>query len=307
MKDSRNLMLSLLSVGMIATWVYHLSDKARYSNMRHEVYIKDSAAIAQGIGDSLNKFYSSGISDLEIKLDSLTGNNGRLQGQLNNKLIEINRLKSEISTILKRSDLTKNDLAKARLLTTELRARIEELQNQNKTIEEEKKQIASDFDQLNTKVSGLTQTNAILDKENKTLTEKMSEAGFFIASEIKLSAIQSKGNKEIETNKAKNAEKFAIACLLQNNVNSYENSEVIIILTDPNNQVLEYSAWDAGSFETKNEGRKKYTRKTRFAYNKGEPYQVSFTMNAPAYVKGNYVLQIYHNGVMIGRKTKVLR
>ena len=139
MKDSRNLMLGLLSAGMIATWVYHLSDKTNYSNKRHEVYIKDSAAIAQGIEDSLNKFYSRGISNLEIRLDSLTGNNGRLEGQLNNKLAEINRLKFEISTILKRHDLTKNDLTKARLLTTELRARIEELQNQNKTIEEEKK------------------------------------------------------------------------------------------------------------------------------------------------------------------------
>ena len=138
------------------------------------------------------------------------------------------------------------------------------------------------------------------------MSEKVSEAGVFVASEIKLSAIQSKGNKEVETDKAKNAEKFAISCLLQNNVNSYENSEIIIVLTDPNNQVLEYSAWDAGTFETKTEGRKKYTRKSKFAYNKGEPFQLSFTMNAPAYVKGNYVLQIYHNGVMIGRKIKVL-
>ena len=84
-------------------------------------------------------------------------------------------------------------------------------------MKKKKKQIASDFDQLNTKVSDLTQTNTLLDKENKTLSEKVSEAGFFVASEIKLSAIQSKGNKEIETDKAKNAEKFAISCLLQNN------------------------------------------------------------------------------------------
>ena len=301
MKDNRNLMLGLLSVGMIATWVYHLVDKAQYSNLRHEVFIKDSAAIARGIGDSLNKIYTSTINNLDTKLDSVKNNAGQLGVQLNSKLSEINRLKFEISGILKKTDINKNDLSRARLLTTELRTKIEELQNQNKTIEEEKKQISNDFELLNTKVTSLTQNNSRLDQENKSLNEKLSEAGTFFASEIKLIAVQTKANKEIETRQAKKAEKFVISCLLQNNINSYENSEVIIILTDPNNEVLEFSAWDSGSFETKNEGRKKYTRKTRFAYTKGEPYPVLFTLNAPGYVKGNYILQIYHNGKMIGK------
>ena len=306
MKDSRNLMLGLLSAGLVVTWTYHLIDKTGYTNHRREVFIKDSAAIAQAVSDSLQRIYNSTISSLDISLDSIKTNAGHLQGQLGDKLIEINRLKTQISGILKKNDLSKGDLAKARALTAEMKSKIEELQNQNRTIEDEKKQLSSEFNALNTQITALSQTNSRLDNENRTLNEKLAEAGTFVASEIKLSAVQTKANKEVEATQARRAEKFVISFILQNNVNSYENSEVYVILTDPNDQVLEFSAWDTGLFDTKTEGRKKYTRKIRFAYNKGDAHEIVFSLNAPAYAKGNYVLQVYHNGRMIGKTTKVL-
>ena len=305
MKDSRNLMLGLLSAGLVVTWTYHLIDKTGYISHRREVFIKDSAAIAQAVSDSLQRIYTSTISSLDISLDSLKSNTGNLQGELSNKLGEINRLKTEIGNILHRNDLSKQDLSKARVLTAEMKTKIEELQNQNRSVEEEKKQLNSEFNALNTQVVALTQTNTRLDNENKTLNEKLEDAGTFIASEVRLSAVQTKANKEVEAIQAKKAEKFVISFLLQNNVNSYENSEIFVVLTDPNNQVLEFSAWDTGLFDT-NEGRKKYSRKVRFAYNKGDAHEIIFSLNAPAYVKGNYILQVYHNGRMIGKTTKVL-
>jgi chromosome segregation ATPase len=306
MNDSRNLMLGLLSAGLVVTWTYHLIDKSGYSTQRREVFVKDSAAIAQGVSDSLQKLYNSAISSLDIKLDSVKSNANLLQGELGSRIIEINRLKSEIGNILKRTDLSKQDLTKARTLTAELKTRIDELQNQNRTIEEEKRQISSEFDVLNTQVTVLNQTNSRLDQENKKLNEKLIDAGTFVASEIKLSAIQTKANKETEAVQAKKAEKFVISFLLQNNVNNYENSEIFVVLTDPNEQVIEFSAWDTGLFDTKAEGRKKYTRKIRFAYNKGEPHQIIFSMNAPEYVRGKYQLQVYHNGNLIGKTSKTL-
>jgi uncharacterized protein YqgQ len=306
MSDSRNIMLGLLSAGLVATWTYHLVDKSGYTSRKREVFIKDSAAVAQAVTDSLQKLYTSTISSLDIKLDSAQMNAGLLQGQLGDKLIEINRLKAEINTILRRRDLSKEDLAQARVLTAELKKKIEELQNENRSIEEEKRQISSEFNALNTQVTALTQSNARLDQENKVLLEKLTEAGTYMASELRLSAIQTKSNKEIEAVLARKTEKFIISFVLQNNVNSYETSEVFVVLTDPNNQVIEFSAWDTGLFDTKNEGRKKYSRKIRFAYNKGDAHEIIFSMNAPEYVKGIYLLQVYHNGKLIGKTTKTL-
>jgi hypothetical protein len=299
-------MLGLLSAGLVATWTYHLVDKSGYTSRKREVFIKDSAAVAQAVTDSLQKLYTSTISSLDIKLDSAQMNAGLLQGQLGDKLIEINRLKAEINTILRRRDLSKEDLAQARVLTAELKKKIEELQNENRSIEEEKRQISSEFNALNTQVTALTQSNARLDQENKVLSEKLTEAGTYMASELRLSAIQTKSNKEIEAVLARKTEKFIISFVLQNNVNSYETSEVFVVLTDPNNQVIEFSAWDTGLFDTKNEGRKKYSRKIRFAYNKGDAHEIIFSMNAPEYVKGIYLLQVYHNGKLIGKTTKTL-
>jgi uncharacterized protein YqgQ len=299
-------MLGLLSAGLVATWTYHLVDKSGYTSRKREVFIKDSAAVAQAVTDSLQKLYTSTISSLDIKLDSAQMNAGLLQGQLGDKLIEINRLKAEINTILRRRDLSKEDLAQARVLTAELKKKIEELQNENRSIEEEKRQISSEFNALNTQVTALTQSNARLDQENKVLSEKLTEAGTYMASELRLSAIQTKSNKEIEAVLARKTEKFIISFVLQNNVNSYETSEVFLVLTDPNNQVIEFSAWDTGLFDTKNEGRKKYSRKIRFAYNKGDAHEIIFSMNAPEYVKGIYLLQVYHNGKLIGKTTKTL-
>jgi regulator of replication initiation timing len=306
MADSRNVMLGLLSAGLVVTWTYHLVDKSSYTNKRREVFIKDSAAIAQAVGDSLQKLYNSTISSLDIKLDSINTNAGLLQGELGNKILEINRLKTEIGSILRRTDVSKQDLAKARTLTAELKTRIDELQNQNRSIEDEKNQISSEFEVLNTQVTALTQTNTRLDQENKKLNEKLSDAGTFVASELRLSAVQTKSNKETEALLARKAEKFVISFLLQNNVTSYENSEIFVVLTDPNEQVLEFSAWDTGLFDTKTEGRKKYSRKLRFAYSKGESHEIIFSLNAPEYVKGKYLLQVYHNGNLVGKAIKIL-
>ena len=46
MKDTKTLLLMMLSAGLTGTWVYHLYDKTQYSKRRTEVYIKDSVAVA---------------------------------------------------------------------------------------------------------------------------------------------------------------------------------------------------------------------------------------------------------------------
>ena len=100
----------MLSVGLVGTWVYHLADKSRYSKQRKEIYIKDSIAVAQGVQDSLHKIYSLTIRDLGVQLDSSKNTEGMLQQELNAKLSEIYRLRGEISTILKKTDVKKSDL-----------------------------------------------------------------------------------------------------------------------------------------------------------------------------------------------------
>lgn len=177
----------MLSVGLVGTWVYHLYDKTQYVSRRTEVFIKDSTAVAQAVQDSLQRIYTHTINNLDAELDSTKSTAGLLKGELNTKLSEIYRLRTEIAAILKRNNFKKEDLDLARKKTIELQQLVAELQSKNTTIEEEKKQITDVLDKVNVQVKSLEGNVQKLDQENKVLTEKINQASAFVASELKLS------------------------------------------------------------------------------------------------------------------------
>lgn len=306
MKDIRSVLLILLSLGLISTWVYHLYDKTIYSKRRTEVYIKDSIAVADAVRDSLQKNYSLTIDNLDIRLDSTRSNADSLKGQLDTKLGEIYKLRNDITGILKNRSATKADLHIAGQKIGELQQKVDELRNQNTDMEQEKKRLSGVLEQLNNDMKGLEQNMKRLGEENKALTEKINLASVFVASEVKLTPVMVKDLKEQETSQAKKTNKFVISFTVQNNISENNDAEVVIVVTQPNGQVLQNSVWDAGSFDTRNEGRKNYSMKMRFEYEKGEPKHLLFSLNADNYQKGNYTLQIYHNGILIGKAVKTL-
>lgn len=297
----------MLSVGLVATWVYHLFDKTRYSKLRKEIYIKDSIAVAQGVQDSLQRIYSLTINDLGTQLDSTKNTAGQLKTELSTKLSEINRLRTEIAAILKRNDVKKADIDLARKKTIELQMLVSDLQNRNTTIEEEKQQINNMLDKVNIQVKTLESSNQQLDQENKVLTEKVNQAQAFYATEVKLSPVMVKNNKEQETSQVNKTTKLVISFAVQNNIASYENTDVYVVITQPDGKLLTNDVWESAStIDTKNEGKKRYTRKIRFEYQKGDTKRLNFSINADEYQAGTYILQLYHNGYLIGQSTKVL-
>jgi len=296
----------MLSVGLLCTWAYHLYDKTVYTSRKTEVFIKDSAAVAQGIQDSLQKIYSLTINNLGTQLDSTKNTAGLLKGELTTKLAEIYRLRSEIATILKKNNVKKEDLDLARKKTTELQQLVSELQNKNSSIEEEKRQISAAFEEVNTQVKKLEVNMQQLSQENKVLTEKVKLASTFMASDLKISPVMVKNDKDVETNVAKKASKLVVSFDVQNNVAEYDNAEVFVIITQPDGKVMNTDVWEAYSMETNDGGKMSYTRRVKFDYQKGEKKHLLFTINPDDYQKGNYSLQVYHNGFKIGEATKAL-
>lgn len=308
MKDIKSLLLIFLSVGLIGTWVYHLYDKTLYSERRTEVYIKDSTAVAQSVQDSLQKIYAHTITDLDLRLDSTKNNADSLQSQLGNKLQEIYTLKSEIDGILKNRGASKEDLSIARIKIAELQEKVDALSGEKDSMEAEKNRLNDIMSQLSGKFTSLQQDMEKLGEENKVLIEKVNLASVFVASEIKLSAVTVKNDKEQETNQAKKTSKFVVTFNVQNNVNEYKNADVYAIVTLPNGKILKNDdVWEASALMNLANGTKtNFTRKIRFEYLKGEPKNIIFSLNTDEYQKGNYSLEIFHNGYMIGQTTRVL-
>jgi len=307
MRDIKTLLILLLSGGLVTTWVYHLYDKTMYSKRRTEIYIKDSIAVADAVRDSLQKIYSYTISDLDSKLESTASNADSLKGQLDTKLEEIYKLRNDIGVILKNRNASQADLSKARNLIEELQKKVDALREQNTDMEAERKRLTGVMEQLNDDMKGLEQNAKRLNEENKKLIEKINIASVFVASEINLTPVTVKNSRETETNEAKRTSKFVISFTVQNNISETDNSEVVIIVTQPDGQVLQNSVWDGGTFETRNEGKKTYSLKFKFEYQKGEAKHLVFSLNADSYDKGNYKLQIYHNGILIGSSIKTLK
>jgi chromosome segregation ATPase len=295
-KDIKTLLLAMLSVGLVGTWIYHLYDKTQYSSRKTEVYIKDSVAVAEGIKDSLQKLYVSAIINLDTRLDSTRSSADSIKSQLNVKLGEIYKLKGEIDGILKNRGASKADLDIARQKISELQQLIDDLKGEKDSMEDEKKQLNNILSQLSGEISGLQLNMKKLGDENKALTEKVNLASVFVASEIKLSPVTIKNDKEQETNQAKKVSKLIASFTVQNNVNEYTNADVYIVIIQPNGKVL----------KTYNGNKIPYTRKLRFEYIKGEAKHMIFSLNADDYQKGNYTLQVYHNGYMVGQTVKTL-
>lgn len=308
MKDIKSLLLVLLSTGLVGTWVYHLYDKTQYSSRIKEVYIKDSTAVAQGIQDSLQKIYAVTINTLDTRLDSTRNNADSLKNQLGAKLNEIYFLKNEIDGILKKKGASSVDLSIAKEKIAELQQKIDELNGQRNLMEEEQKRLSDVMLQLSGEIVGLQQNMKKLDEENKSLTEKVNLASVFVASEIKFSPVTVKNDKEQETNLAKKTSKLVVSFAVQNNINEYRNADVFIMVIQPNGKLLKNDdVWEASSLMPLHNGTKmSFTRKVRFEYEKGEAKRLIFSLNAPEYEKGNYTLQIYHNGYMIAQTTKTL-
>jgi predicted nucleic acid-binding Zn-ribbon protein len=298
MRDTKPLLLILLSIGLISTWVYHIYDKAQYTQ-QPKTEATDKETGTEPARDSLRTVYAAMVSQMG---DSLT----IVQTTAEDRLKEINVLKNEIRALLGKENFTKIDKNIAEQKITQLQEKIDELNGQKENMEEERAQLNTILSQLTQNVDTLQRSIRRLSNENEALNEKVSLASIFVASEVKIDAIEVKGVSEEPTSQAKKTDKFVASFVVQNRVNQFSNAELTTVLLRPDGQVMQSTVWDSGSFDTKSEGRKNFTRKIRFDYEKGEQKNLLFTIDTDKCQKGTYTFQLWHNGVMIGQAKKTL-
>jgi len=304
MRDNKTILLAFLAAGLVITWIYHIYDKSQYSNHTREVFVKDSIAVAEAVSDSLRIYYTRALDQLGVEKLQIDSSNSSLKGELGQRVTEINKLRDEIGIILKRKNLSQADLNEAKTKINDLQSRIENMRRENTSLAEERTKLNGVLAQLNGEMNSLQQNMEKVSAENKDLTQKINDASVFIASEIKFAAVNVKADeKESETTQQKKANKFVTSFTVQNNILDLERAEVIVVITDPSGKSLNTEVWDAGSFETKTDGRKIYTLRVKFEYNKGEAKRLIFSLEPNSFEKGTYKLSLYHNGIRIGESS----
>ena len=304
MRENKSILLAFLAAGLVITWVYHIYDKSQYSNHTREVFIKDSIAVAEAVSDSLRIYYTRALDQLGDEKLEIDSTNSSLKGELGQRVTEINKLRDEIGIILKRKNLSQADLTEAKTKINDLQSKINYMRRENTSLAEERTKLNGVLAQLNGEMNSLQQNMEKVSAENKDLAQKINDASVFIASEIKFAAVNVKADeKESETTQQKKANKFVTSFAVQNNILDIESAEVMVVITDPSGKSLNTQVWDAGSFETKTEGRKIYTLKIKFEYNKGEAKHLIFSLEPNSFEKGTYKLSLYHNGIRIGESS----
>jgi hypothetical protein len=314
MRDTKSLLLLLVSLLLVLvsfvliwTWGYNFYNK---NGVVKTDIVKqtatDSAAIANKISDSLKQVYASTLKNLDLQLDSTLSNSDSLSNQLDVKLAEFYRLRGEIADILKNKNAN-NDFVAAKQKIGELQTKVTDLKDKNQIVEKENKKL---LDVVNDMVR--TDKPPVKNKLAANMApgieaEKMSNPVYsaFTTSDMRLFAVTNAGEKEAETNSAEKADKFTGAFTVTNFNSQLTNAEMMVVVLKPDGKVLKGSGWDSGTFTT-TEGKKIYSYKFNFTYSRGEAKRLAFSLKGGTLSKGNYIMQVYHNGQMIGKISKIL-
>lgn len=295
-------LLLLTSFLILCTWVYNYYK-------REKVIAKTSTkavpARSEVTRDSLLKIYTTTIRGLESQLGTTWSKSDSLETMLSLKLDEYYRLKDELATLLK-NPASNDDFKSAKLKISELQKRMEALRNTSSDVEQENVRLNKLLAQINKDRKPGTQNVQFIERngdviKNKEVPHKTYLAPFSTA-EMSLTAVK---DDEGEEQDVFSTQRKILGSFALKNSTDLDNSEVLVVVIQPNGKVLQKSAWESGSFQS-NDGKKIYSVKMSFGYIRGEAKRFSFSIAIDKFTKGNYTMQVYNNGVMIGRISKML-
>jgi peptidoglycan hydrolase CwlO-like protein len=302
-KDFKNLVIGILAAGFLGTWGYLLWN----NNKQEQVQQTQQTQIAK-VTDEKGQLQKN-FDDALVRLDSLTGTNNKLQGQLNERQTEIGKLKGNIRGILKKEKLTEAERKKAEDLIKDLNDKISGLEQQVAQLTQENSQLTADKTQLTQDKDKLTTDLQATTTEKQQLAQKVEIASTLNASNIAITPMHDKKNGQDKvTTTAKKVDKLVISFDVSNRIAQAGQTDVYVCIAGPDGKPISVPALGSGSFTTREDGDKVFTAKVPVEIEGGKTKSVQFAwkQNSP-FQKGNYKIEIYHNGFKIGEGTKELK
>jgi uncharacterized phage infection (PIP) family protein YhgE len=302
-KDFKNLIIGILAAGFLGTWGYLLWN----NNKQEQVQQQQQTQIAK-VTDEKGQLQKN-FDDALVRLDSLTGSNNKMQGQLNERQTEIGKLKNQIRGILKKEKLTEAEKKKADDLIKELNDKISNLEQEVARLTTENQQLTADKTQLTSEKEKLTTDLQTTTTAKQDLEKKVDIASTLNASNISVTPIHDKKNgKEKVTTSAKRVDKLVIAFDVNNRIAQTGQTDVYVCITGPDGKPISVPALGSGSFTSRDEGDKVYTAKVPVDIEAGKTKSVQFAWKQNTdFQKGDYKIEIYHNGFKIGEGTRTLK
>ncbi len=306
-RDNRKLIYGVLIAALLLTWGYIFYDKSKSKELVTQLETKITNV------DSARNAIQQEFMSVSLKADSLTNQNLQLQGDLADKSVAIQQLKTDIGGILKKKNASAAELATAKQKIGELNgkldglfAELEKLKGENLQLNTANQQLNTEKSQLTTEKQGLEENLSSTKVEKKQLEEKVDVASTLHASNIAITAIRVKGpGKESETNTAKKADLIRISFNIdENRVTPSGTKDIYVVVAGSDGKIITEGA----NFNTREEGSKAYTSKVSINYEQNKIIPVSFDWKqTERYKEGDYKIEIYNNGFKIGQGIKTLK
>lgn len=305
-KDSRKLVYGILIAALLGTWGYIVYDKSKSTETITQLQTQYSNV------DSARNVVQQEYNEALARMDSLTGTNSNLQGQLAERKTEIDKIKAQIKQELSKKDANLNS---ARSMISQLNGKINDLLTQIEQLKAENQQLTVTNQQITAEKDTLASQKKVVEQTLTTTQEEkahVEDIGSTLhASNFNITGIDVKGSgKEKSTTTAKRVDVFRISFDLdENRIAPSGDKELYVCVYSPDGTPITIPANGSGSFQTRDDGEKVFTNKVNVNYEQGKRTPVSFDWKPEGgkYQTGNYKIEIYQNGYMIGEGTKSLK
>jgi predicted nucleic acid-binding Zn-ribbon protein len=300
--NTKNILIGVLAAGLLGTWGYFLYDKNQ-SDEKIQV-TQTQANMSMSSRDSVQLLYNDALT----RLDSLTGNNNNLQGQLGERQSDIRKLKNEINSILRKRNATQAELSRAKSLISTLNGKIANLEQEVARLTGENQQLASNNTQLTSEKQVLETNLQTTTAEKDELASTVDVASTFSASNIQIKPVNEKKNgKEKETTTAKRVDKLVVSFDVENRVARTGPADLYVVVTGPNGQVVSDPSMGSGTLTTRTDGDRQFTYKSTLNYEQGTRKSVQIPLRQNDFQTGNYKIEIYQNGFKIAEGVRSLK
>jgi phage shock protein A len=301
-RSSRNALLIILAVALLGTWGYLLWDKNKSGEQLQVAQVQSDNFMTQR--DSLKLMYD----EAEMRLDSITGANNNLQGEKSSLQKDIDAKKAEIRSILSKKNASDAELARARTLIAELNDKIANLEQEVSRLTGENQELTANNTQLSSEKQVLEQNLQTSSAEKEALSQTVDVGSTFSAANIQITPINEKKNgKEKVSTTAKRVDKLVVSFDVENRIAKSGPADMYIMVTAPDGQVISDPNLGSGTLTTRTDGDKAFTTKVPVEYEQGTRKAVQFPIRQENFQKGDYKIEIYHNGFKIGESTRTLK
>ncbi|MFZ9386870.1 MAG: hypothetical protein ACO25B_03225 [Chitinophagaceae bacterium] len=300
--NTKNILIGVLAAGLLGTWGYLLYDKnksgEKISEQQTQITTLDSAKTA------IQLEFDNALA----RLDSVTGSNNNLQGQLADRQKDIDAKKAEIRKILNDKKASESQLAKARKMISELNDKINGLEAEVARLTGENQELTAANSTLKEEKSVLEQNLATTASEKDELSKTVDVGSTFAASNIQVTPVnEKKSGKEKNTSTAKRVDKLVISFDIENRIAKSGPADMYLIVTDPAGKVVTDAAMGSGTLSTRVDGEKTFTTKIPVDYTQGQRKNIQYPLRNRDFNTGDYKIEIYHNGFKIGEGVRSLK